>query len=147
MTTPAQPHPRQSSDEWPAVVVALGILFLLGAVLVTAAARWTAADLKEVLSALAPVLGVITGAFVTYFFTRRANDAATSAAASAKDTAEKAAEDARNRAQVDTDRLQVQTERARALHNALTAAMSMVDDQTSAKLRQDRVISSVLDQA
>lgn len=146
MSVPSKPPAVRTSGEWPAVVVALGILLLLGAVLVTATARWTAADLKEVLTALAPVLGVITGAFVTYFFTRHANAAATDAAASAKDTADRAAEDARDRARSETVRLQAQTERSRALHNALTAALSMVDDETSAKLRKDRVISSVLEQ-
>jgi hypothetical protein len=48
--------------DWPAVVVAVGILLLLGGVLVTATARWTAADLKDIVGTLSPVLGVVTGA-------------------------------------------------------------------------------------
>src|SRR5690242_4629143 len=79
--------PNARSD-WPAAVVALGILLLLGAVLVTATLRFDAAQVKDLLGTLAPVIGVVTGAFVTYFFTRQA-------AATASDVAEKAADVAR----------------------------------------------------
>src|SRR6478672_535460 len=77
--------PDQTGNEWPAVVVAVGILVLLGAVLVSATIRWTASDMRDLVGTLAPVLGVVTGAFVTYFFTRQANSAAMTAANKATD--------------------------------------------------------------
>jgi hypothetical protein len=79
-------------SDWGAVVVAVGILILLTAVLVTATVRWSAADVGGLLGTLAPVLGIITGAFVTYFFTRQATATATSAAQTATDAAVKSTE-------------------------------------------------------
>lgn len=73
---------RSTGSDWPAVVVAMGIIVLLGAVLVTAAARWKASDFQDVVGSLAPVLGVVTGAFVTFFFTRQAAANASNAARS-----------------------------------------------------------------
>jgi uncharacterized membrane protein HdeD (DUF308 family) len=124
-------------SEWPAVVVALGILILLGGVLVTATARWTAADLKDVIGTLAPVLGVVTGAFVTYFFTRQANMAATNASLSAADAAVDQAASAKKE-------LAGQIERSQALHNALTAVLSMTDVDTARIMRSDPIVSAAL---
>jgi flagellin-like hook-associated protein FlgL len=148
------PAPTGSSD-WPAVTVALGILILLGAILVTATARWTAADLKELVGTLAPVLGVVTGAFVTYFFTRQATATATNAAQvatataataaqAATDTAARTTDAAQAQLKSQTEQLESQIQRARALHNALTAAFGMVDQATAEKMRQDRTIGGVL---
>jgi hypothetical protein len=128
------------------VVVAVGILLLLGGVLVTATARWTAADLKDVLGSLSPVLGVVTGAFVTYFFTRQAAASASGAARDAADTAAKAADTTQTQLASTTAELQSQLQRSRALHNALSVALAMVDERTAKRMREDRTIGSVLEQ-
>ncbi|WP_436534615.1 hypothetical protein [Actinoplanes sp. HUAS TT8] len=117
----------------------MGILVLLGGVLITATARWTAAELKELIGTLSPVLGVVTGAFVTYFFTRQA-------AASASGAARDAAEVTQNQLSSRTDELQSQLQRTQALHNALSVALGMADEPTSRKMREDPAIAAVLEQ-
>lgn len=167
--------PRTTTNqqsEWPAVVVAIGILLLLGAILVTAAARWSAAELQDVAGVLAPVLGVVTGAFVTYFFTRHTAAAAGTVAQNAMGAAQKAADAAQTATDVvqrtndiaqraadaavttrevnelrytsQAEQTTSQLERARALHNALTVAFGLVDEKTARKLRDDPTISAVL---
>jgi uncharacterized membrane protein HdeD (DUF308 family) len=116
------------------VVVAVGILLLLGAVLVTATARWQASDVRDIIETLAPVLGVVTGAFVTYFFTRQASVAATEAAQTATDVAARTVSDA-----------SAQTERSRVLHNALTTAVTMVDENTGRLMRENPTIKAALE--
>lgn len=135
-----------TGSDWPAVVVAIGILVLLGAVLVTATARWSAGDLRELIGTLAPVLGVVTGAFVTYFFTRQAAATATTVAQTATDAAVKTSESAQAQLESQANRLEAQTQRARVLHNALTAAFGMVDEETAQRMRKDRTIGGALDQ-
>jgi type II secretory pathway component PulF len=133
-------------SEWPAVVVAVAILVLLGSVLVTATARWTAADLKDIIGSLSPVLGVITGAFVTYFFTRQAAASASGAARDAADNAAKAAETTRTQLESRTEELQTQLQRTQALHNALSVALGLADETAGQKMREDPAISAVLEQ-
>jgi hypothetical protein len=135
--------PNQGSD-WGAVVAAVGILLLLAGVLVTATARWSAGEVGDLLGSLAPVLGVVTGAFVTYFFTRQATVAATSAAQTATDVAVKSTEATRAQMESQNEQLESQMQRARALHNALTTAFGMVDQSTADKMRQDPTIGTVL---
>src|SRR5215210_3907473 len=56
---------------WAAVVVALGILLLIGAMSVTAIIRYdTVEEALQIWSAVTGLLGVVTGAVVAYFFTR-----------------------------------------------------------------------------
>lgn len=119
-----------TGSDWPAVVVALGILVLLGAVLITATARWSAGELQDFIGTLAPVLGVVTGAFVTYFFTQQANANATTMAQTAADAAMKSTEATQAQLASQTKQLEAQTQRSRALHNALTTAFGMVDEDT-----------------
>ena len=121
--------------------------------LITATARWTAAELKDVLVWLSPVLGVVTGSFVTYFFTRQAAASATGAAREAADNAAKAADSVAKAADTTqaelltrTGELQSQADRSRALHNALSVALGMVDERTARRMRADRTIASVLEQ-
>jgi hypothetical protein len=150
------PTPTAGSD-WPAAVVAVGILLLLGAILVTATARWSAADVRDLVGTLSPVIGVVAGAFVTYFFTRQATTAATTSAQAASDTATKRAEAAEAQLTSESERLdsqrrsdaeQLRAERQRSanLHNALTAAMAIPDDETTRqKLRNDHVINAAIE--
>jgi hypothetical protein len=93
--------------KWSAVV-AIVILVVIGAIAVTAVIRYSVADAKTVLDWLGPLIGVVTGAFVGYFFTRgevkTANQLAqtsaqqartsTDAAAAAVETADRAQEQA-----------------------------------------------------
>ncbi|MFI1993433.1 hypothetical protein [Actinoplanes sp. NPDC020271] len=133
-------------SEWPAVVVAMGILVLLGGVLITATARWSAAELTDIIGTLSPVLGVVTGAFVTYFFTRQAAASATGAARDAADTAAMAAETTRDQLTSRTEEWQTQLQRTQALHNALSVALGLADEATGRKMREDPAISAVLEQ-
>ncbi len=57
---------------WPSAIVACTLIALVGTITVTAIVRYTADDALKVWSALGPVVGVITGVLVTYFFTRKA---------------------------------------------------------------------------
>jgi membrane-bound metal-dependent hydrolase YbcI (DUF457 family) len=68
---------------WPSAVVAVFLILLVMAVTVAAIVRYPADDAMKFWSALGPVIGVLTGAFVTYFFTRRtiATEQASAAAA------------------------------------------------------------------
>ncbi len=56
--------------EWPSAVVALGILALITAVGITAMVKYNAEQALKIWGALSGITGVVTGAFVTYFFTR-----------------------------------------------------------------------------
>jgi ABC-type nickel/cobalt efflux system permease component RcnA len=134
----------RAGNDWTAVVVAVAILILLGAVLVTATARWTAADVRGLVETLAPVLGVVTGAFVTYFFTRQANVAATNAAQTANDVAAREVESSHAARQSSEQKLTDQQQRARELHNALSTALSMVSPADAADMRRDPVIAAAL---
>lgn len=138
------PVPNNAANEWPAVTVAIGILVLLGAVLVTATARWTASDVRDLVGTLAPVIGVITGAFVTYFFTRQAQAAATNAAQTATTVATQ--EVASTRAELESrgEQLTDQAQRSRALHNALTTVVCMAPEPLAERMRNDPAVSAVL---
>jgi len=124
---------RRPTSDWPAVAVALGILLLLAAVLVTATIRWTEPEMKDLMGALAPVLGVVTGAFVTYFFTRQATT-----------TAQSTAESATRQAETVQVRFDSEVQRARSLHNALSTALAMADTDVAERMRQDPTIRAAL---
>ena len=68
---------------WPSAAVGITMVVLVMAVTVAAIIRYPADDALKFWSALGPVIGVLTGAFVTYFFTRRtiATEQANTAAA------------------------------------------------------------------
>jgi hypothetical protein len=57
--------------DWPSAVVATAILTLIGAVTIAGIIKYpTTTEALEIWSTLTPLVGLITGAFVTYFFTR-----------------------------------------------------------------------------
>jgi hypothetical protein len=59
--------------DWPSAVVATAILTLIGAVTIAGIIKYpTTTEALEIWSTLTPLVGLITGAFVTYFFTRGA---------------------------------------------------------------------------
>lgn len=51
-------------------IVAIVILVVIGAIAVTSIIRYSVDDAQTVLDWLGPLIGVVTGAFVGYFFTR-----------------------------------------------------------------------------
>jgi len=55
---------------WPSAVVATALLLVIGAVTVAAIAKYPVDDALKVWTALTAIVGVITGAVVSYFFTR-----------------------------------------------------------------------------
>jgi hypothetical protein len=111
---------------------------------VAATVRWTASDLRDLIGTLAPVLGVVTGAFVTYFFTRQANSAAMSAANKATDAVAGQAESSRAEAESQRQETTDQKQRAQALHNALTTVMGRMDAAEAAQMLQDPIVSAAL---
>lgn len=82
-------------------LVAVTLLFVIGAVLSIGAARYDEGDLAKLIGALGPLLGIVTGAFVTYFFTRQAVAHAQTAAGAqaATEVAQSAAQHATTRAE------------------------------------------------
>lgn len=59
-------------ETWQSVIVALGILALLSGITITAIRKFSSVDdVLKVIGAFTGILGVITGSFVTYFFTRQ----------------------------------------------------------------------------
>lgn len=99
-------QPQQIS--WPSTVVALGILTLIGAIVVSAIVHYNSVDdALKIWTGLTALLGVVTGAFVSYFFTRGTTQAA--------QDARKEAENAR--------------EEAQTKGNALTATLGLITDE------------------
>lgn len=71
--------------EWQSVIVAAGLLLLIGFITVTAIRRYQSVDeALKVVAAFSGIIGVITGAFTTYFFTREPLETAREQAASYK---------------------------------------------------------------
>jgi hypothetical protein len=93
-----EPYLRKKEDGvdtgWPSAVVALGLLALIGGITIAAILSYDSSEALEFWSALSGLLGVITGAAATFFFTRSAVTAAQSAAQSAGQAAEAASEQA-----------------------------------------------------
>lgn len=59
------------SVEWPSAVVGAALILIIGAVMVAAVSRYPSVDdALKIFTALSALVGVVTGAFVTYFFTR-----------------------------------------------------------------------------
>lgn len=77
---------------WPSATVALALITLIGAITIAAIIKYdNIDDALKFWSALAGLLGVITGAAATYFFTRTSVNAAQAAAQSANQAAQAAA--------------------------------------------------------
>ncbi|HEY9286918.1 MAG TPA: hypothetical protein VIT43_02735 [Candidatus Dormibacteraeota bacterium] len=90
-------------DVWPSAVVALALLFLVTAITIAAIARYSVDDALKIWNGLTAIVGVITGAFVSYFFTRGTVQQAISQVSKAQDEANSARNDA-NSAQLDARR-------------------------------------------
>ncbi|WP_375485658.1 hypothetical protein [uncultured Jatrophihabitans sp.] len=106
--------------------VAIAILALIGLVLGIGAVRYSEGDLSKLIGALGPLLGIVTGAFVTYFFTR-----------SAVQTTKQAAD-------VQTEQATTARNRSQALHNALTDVLAGVSQDQAADLKKLTSVRTVL---
>jgi hypothetical protein len=80
----------QQEVGWPSAVVATALLATIAAIAIAAIVRYSVDDALKVWSALGTLVGVVTGAFVTYFFTRGAVQHARRAAESANTRAQHA---------------------------------------------------------
>lgn len=74
--------------KWPSAAVAIGLLAMIAAVAVAAILNYAVDDALKVWTALASLVGVVTGAFVAYFFTRGTVQQAEQSVATAKESAE-----------------------------------------------------------
>ena len=63
-------------SKWPESAVAVALIVLITAVSVTGIARYPVEEFLKIWAALTGLIGIITGAIVTYFFTRSTIDQA-----------------------------------------------------------------------
>ena len=75
-----------SRKEWPAVVIALAFILLLGFIFwMTMNEMDTADDFLKIWAAVGPIVGVVTGLVPTYFFRNAASDASAQAQMNAEE--------------------------------------------------------------
>jgi len=72
---------KDESSAWPSAVVAARVMLFLAGATITAIIEYPVDDALKVWASLGSVAGVITGAFVAYFFTRGTVQAVAQAAA------------------------------------------------------------------
>lgn len=136
-------------------IVAVGILALVGTIAVSAIFRYdTVDDALKFWSALSGLIGVVTGALVTYFFTRETVQAAQQAATALQDTTQQAQQQATqaqqqaNQAQQQAAQAQQQaaeqTRAAQDSKDALTATFAKVDPTTAEALMAEPAVQRVL---
>ena len=75
---------------WPSAVVACALIALVGTVTVAAILKYEIDSTLKMWAALGTIVGVLTGAFVSYFFSRSSIDAARTEATLAKENAKTA---------------------------------------------------------
>jgi Co/Zn/Cd efflux system component len=82
---------NSSTVGWPTAMVAVAVVLLVGSITVTAIVRYNNADeALKIWAALSGVVGLLTGAFVTYFFTQGTVQEAKEARAAVQEQANKA---------------------------------------------------------
>lgn len=105
---------------WPSAAVAIAILAMIGAVTIAAiTSDYTLSETLQIWQAMTAIIGLVTGAFVTYFFTRSAVDTAQGQAHGAMQLA---AQEAR---------------RADATQQALTKAVGLLQPEQWSALQED----------
>lgn len=126
-------QPSQDGISLGSTLVAITLLLVIGAILAIGATRYPEGDLAKLIGALGPLLGIVTGAFVTYFFTRQAVHHAQTAAGAqvASEVAQSAAHDA--------------TSRAHGLRNALTEIFAELPPDLARQLKAIPAVGSVLE--
>jgi hypothetical protein len=126
-------HRNQDGISLASTLVAITLLLVLGAILAIGATRYPEGDLAKLIGTLGPLLGIVTGAFVTYFFTRQAVQHAQTAAGARATTeaAQSVAQDA--------------TTRADGLRNAITEIFAELPPDLARQLRGIPAVGSVLE--
>lgn len=110
----------ENQSTWPSAAVAIAILALIGAVTVAAIFRYsTLTEVLQIWQAMAALIGLVTGAFVTYFFTRG--------------SVESAQEQARDAMRIANQEVR----RADATQQALTRAVGLLPPDQFEGLRQE----------
>jgi hypothetical protein len=69
-----------TSGQWPSAVVAVALILFLAVVMIIALLRYTMDEVLKLWAALGTIVGIVFGAFGTYFFTREATQAKVQAA-------------------------------------------------------------------
>ncbi len=121
--------------------VAVALLAAVAAISIAAIVRYPIDDALKFWSALAGLVGVITGSFVTYFFTRQVTQQAQQTAQQAQQTAQQAQET--------TQTTQQHLERARVsatvANRALTKVVGQMDPRMWASLKADPTVAAALE--
>lgn len=131
--------------DWASTAVAIALLTVIGLVLRIAASRYSEGDLEKVIGSLGPLLGVVSGAFVTYFFTRPTVKAGSRAIANYAAMADRAAK-ADSAAQTAQKEAAQKAELAHAATMAFDAVWAKHDKTTQEQIRKDsQPVASFLD--
>lgn len=120
---------------WPSAFVGAVLLLMIGAIQITAVVRYTTVDdALKIWNGMNAVIGVITGAFVSFFFTRGTVQQAQQNVQQAQQQAQQAKQDA-NEAQDKVDRL----------YPAFTKLSGAIDPARYEILAADPVVRKALD--
>ncbi len=122
-------------------LVAIALLLVIGVVMAIGAVRYEEGDLAKLIGALGPVLGVITGGFVTYFFTKSAVAASTQSATVSAATAA----GAQAATQTAEENERAAHARGMDLHNALTEIFASLPVEQAEKLKSMSAVRKVLE--
>jgi hypothetical protein len=110
--------PQQQQSDWPSTLVAVAILLLIGAIAITAIIHYsTVDDALKIWTGLTALVGVVTGAFVSYFFTKGTTQAAQQTAQVAAQTVQVASQAAQQAQAV-----------AETKDKALSATLALITD-------------------
>ncbi len=116
-----------STISWPSAAVALGVIAAVAGISITAIVHYaTVDDALKFWSALSGLVGIITGAMVTYFFSRGTIQSKTADAAVARQDKDKA------------------TEKSDTISEALNTVLLHVDPERSEELLRTPSVSKAL---
>jgi hypothetical protein len=121
--------------------VAIALLAAIAAISIAAIARYPIDDALKVWSALSALVGIVTGAFVTYFFTRQATQQAQKTAQQAQQTAQQAQETT-HQAQRHAQQAQLTAVTA---NRALTKIAGEMNPQIWANWKTDPTVAAALE--
>jgi hypothetical protein len=124
--------PQPGRSDWSSALVALGILILVGAIAISAILHYnTVDDALKIWSGLTALVGVVTGAFVSYFFTRGTVQAAQQTVRAAEQSAQVArdsAQESRHATQQAEQLAQEAQRQSDVKGKALSATLAFITD-------------------